>query len=438
MMIASRPLRLVALILGTLVETTSAGHKLFTQSKFVADLDPDNITDLWHGHIPWVMMYYADWCPHCHHYAPVFEEIAQGLADISDKVKFGAINCPDYNTFCNSVQIHGYPTLRTYHFPEGATDVEVLKGGNVDKSIAQGAKGVFQKWIRSTLPGSVLPVKPLSKDWFKEKRSLESAGKAASVKVMLTADERRRLIEELGYSQIEAEQMRLELATTVLEKGIKRPWGEKSMPGSWKAPQKEAPPLAAATQAAADKMMEGVAKSVGMGIKYTASQDGHGKGDPQLEFAPELHIIDAEVAVLYTLRQTTFLHSGEVGGKIVISGEQLSELLAWLDFLARALPGKVGPRELSSLAQAVREAVAASPSGTELLKPVWAKLLDGRGLDRAPPEAGLKPDAFWRRCSTYTCGLWTLFHTLSQSVPATDDGSHGFLSLTGAARSGPE
>lgn len=28
---------------------------------------------------PWVVMYYADWCPHCHHYAPTFQRWLDSL-----------------------------------------------------------------------------------------------------------------------------------------------------------------------------------------------------------------------------------------------------------------------------------------------------------------------------------------------------------------------
>lgn len=61
----------------------------------------------------------------------------------------------------------------------------------------------------------------------------ETTGPTGRVKLMLTAAERERLA-VLGYSEEEAALMRVELATAMLEKGMRRPWGEKAMPASWR------------------------------------------------------------------------------------------------------------------------------------------------------------------------------------------------------------
>lgn len=56
---------------------------------------------------------------------------------------------------------------------------------------------------------------------------------SADMKVMITQDEREAL-HALGYSEEEAMTMRVELATVVLERGTRRPWGDQPMPDSWR------------------------------------------------------------------------------------------------------------------------------------------------------------------------------------------------------------
>mmetsp|Transcript_45840 Transcript_45840/g.108922 ORF Transcript_45840/g.108922 Transcript_45840/m.108922 type:complete len:131 (+) Transcript_45840:31-423(+) len=50
---------------------------------------------------------------------------------------------------------------------------------------------------------------------------------------MLSAEEKQQLI-DLGYSEDEAAEMRVELAQAVLERRTRRPWGEAEMPAAWR------------------------------------------------------------------------------------------------------------------------------------------------------------------------------------------------------------
>ncbi|CAJ1367951.1 unnamed protein product, partial [Effrenium voratum] len=122
-----------------------------------------------------------------------------------------------------------------------------------------------------------------------------------------------------------------------------------------------------------------------------------------------MRLADAEVALLYSLRQGTFLK----GSNGELKGDSLVELLRWLDYLARTFPG--GRKQLRQLAEATHQAVSMSSAGNALSAEAFGKLLDNRGLDRIPAEAGHKPEAYWRKCRSYTCSLWTLFHVLSVS-----------------------
>eukprot|EP00913_Durusdinium_trenchii_P009510 g8939.t1 len=56
---------------------------------------------------------------------------------------------------------------------------------------------------------------------------------SSSVKLMLNAEERVQLM-DLGYSEEEAAEMRVELAQAVLARQTRRPWGERPMPEEWR------------------------------------------------------------------------------------------------------------------------------------------------------------------------------------------------------------
>eukprot|EP00927_Polykrikos_kofoidii_P031619 TRINITY_DN27169_c0_g1_i1.p1 TRINITY_DN27169_c0_g1~~TRINITY_DN27169_c0_g1_i1.p1 ORF type:complete len:394 (-),score=74.51 TRINITY_DN27169_c0_g1_i1:86-1267(-) len=178
------------------------------------------------------------------------------------------------------------------------------------------------------------------------------------------------------------------------------------------------------------------------GVKAEMTQDSADRVTRDEDVAP-LTLVDAEVAVLYSLHQGVALgawpavvrasrgsSSEEIGAEEeVLSGKVLNELLAWLDFLATVLPTDRARKELNLLAGDVRQATAPpSVSGTRggsvtagigtrsLSVGRWEQLLEGRGLDLVPAKAGRHPEAYWRLCRTYTCGLWVLFHLLTIAV----------------------
>ncbi|CAK9095531.1 unnamed protein product [Durusdinium trenchii] len=305
--------------------------KLFRASKNVYELDNTKIAgEVANARSPWVVMYYADWCPHCHHYAPTFERIAQKTSPLHQgPVSFGAVNCPDFMALCTKIQIAGYPTVRTYHFKGDVGNA--LSGSRPDRSMVHN-EDQFVAWLRRNVPENVTQA---------------------------------------------------EVVVEAVTKGS-GPSDEPSM-----------------------------SSSAGRGVRGAPQVDEIRRDPPRSSVVqdamPALHLADAEVAVLYSLRQGAFLR-GEGG---VLRGAPLVELLRWLDFLGRFFPGG-GREHLRALADRIHEAVASA--GDQLLVETFNEIMKTRGLDRIPPEAGLKPDAFWRHCHSFTCGLWSLFHMLSVAV----------------------
>lgn len=57
---------------------------------------------------PWFIKFYAPWCGHCKHLAPVWTELAQ-----TEGLNVGSVDC-DSETgkdICSLFEVKGYPTL---------------------------------------------------------------------------------------------------------------------------------------------------------------------------------------------------------------------------------------------------------------------------------------------------------------------------------------
>ena len=97
----------------------------------------------------WVAMLYANWCGHCHHYAPLFIKYAEAF-EKDPRVKFAACDCAQYNEFCTSLGVKSYPTLRGFRF--------VRQGDRERKSPAEIARvgeevpRDVQPWVHAHLP----------------------------------------------------------------------------------------------------------------------------------------------------------------------------------------------------------------------------------------------------------------------------------------------
>ncbi|CAE7219791.1 QSOX1 [Symbiodinium sp. CCMP2592] len=311
--------------------TAAGGKKLFQVSKILRLLDAARVeADIANARNPWVVMYYADWCPHCHHYAPVFERIAgavspaqQGAVVASGKVWLVHFGAAALQKQCDT----GSP----------------LGGKSPDKKMVH-QQDAFVAWIRKNTPTAA------------------------------------------------SSQPGAEANLTLL--------GLHTVPGALRGPAASSGATSVAPAAAASVLRQTEVQSPGQEF-WRVLRDA----------LPALHLVDAEVAILYSLSQGAFLKGSADG---MLRGQSLEELQRWLDFLSRRLPGS-SHRDLKALADKTREAVGLSETGDALAVSAFQELLLKQGLDRAPPEAGSKPDAYWRRCKGFTCGLWTLFHVLSQA-----------------------
>ncbi|KAJ2054054.1 Thioredoxin domain-containing protein 5, partial [Coemansia sp. S155-1] len=58
---------------------------------------------------PWFVKFYAPWCTHCQHLAPIWTQLGEAS---KGKVNIGKINCDDASALCAKYNVQGYPTLK--------------------------------------------------------------------------------------------------------------------------------------------------------------------------------------------------------------------------------------------------------------------------------------------------------------------------------------
>lgn len=79
-------------------------HK-FTYEKYHVELNNTNSI--------WLIDYYAPWCPHCQHFAPVWQAIADHFATSRD-IHVGTVDCTVERVICIEERIYGYPAIKAF------------------------------------------------------------------------------------------------------------------------------------------------------------------------------------------------------------------------------------------------------------------------------------------------------------------------------------
>ncbi|TIB95878.1 thioredoxin-like protein [Wallemia mellicola] len=84
----------------------------------------------------WVK-YFAPWCPHCQHLAPVWEELA---VRFKGKLTIASVDCDKHHALCQKEKVKGYPTLSLY----SNTHKKVYKDGRSLEKMSKFAKKVLE------------------------------------------------------------------------------------------------------------------------------------------------------------------------------------------------------------------------------------------------------------------------------------------------------
>jgi thiol oxidase len=140
-------------------------------------------------------------------------------------------------------------------------------------------------------------------------------------------------------------------------------------------------------------------------IRHDRVSDGLGlpsERSLQMKYA---RLQDAGAAAIFTLENSLFI------GKSVLEGERYSAALLWIQALGASFPLEANRQVFRDLAQAMEARKSWDQSA-------WKSLIDKwKAIARTTtfPKSLLvyEEETAWAHCNTYTCGLWTLFHSMS-------------------------
>jgi len=108
----------------------------FKHDSFQAVVDAHDFT---------VVNFYADWCPHCQMFKPIFTEfedaVNSGKEEVKDadgskaNVRVLKINCVDFEETCQDQRVQGFPTIRIYRRSSTAQQAEEYQGPRTVESL---------------------------------------------------------------------------------------------------------------------------------------------------------------------------------------------------------------------------------------------------------------------------------------------------------------
>lgn len=419
-----------------LVCRMAAARPLFAESTTVVELVPSKFNStVLSSKLAWVIDFYADWCPHCRHFAPVWEHVA-GMFKDEHRVSFGALNCADHGGFCTDVRVGVYPTMRAYHFP-GLNGSNMVRGADFHEGEY---KELEQDGLVKLLKAKIALLGPL-----RNASESTNTGKASFVRSGKGVFCSRNAQEALaGFSSQSASVADLELARDSCEAfclGDSRCWGC-SVFCETEACQWNAVAACGEQMAWSGRIAGDVTRKAARDSSAAPAASAPAPADPEASAgAAALRHIDAEVALAYALRQGFTVAAAGSGNATTdqpaaLQGEALEELVRWLGFLAAVLPSLRARRSLHALADVARSAQRRSGM---LERSRWLEALSSRVIDQVPVHAGEDPTPYWRLCGTYTCGLWMLFHvvTVATAEGRSSLGSNAALSGGGQLRPSP-
>jgi thiol oxidase len=133
---------------------------LFTHTLNIASLTNENFDSMINtSKKAWVIDFYAPWCPHCQHFAPIYEALADHYA-ASPTLKFGAVDCTTFDQICTRYNIMGYPRMKIFKLdPAGPMDP------NFDTKVRGHPFNLIQQWIEESLTKFNLASGVALKNW---------------------------------------------------------------------------------------------------------------------------------------------------------------------------------------------------------------------------------------------------------------------------------
>ncbi|KAF9198391.1 hypothetical protein BGZ49_000801, partial [Haplosporangium sp. Z 27] len=117
-------------------------------AKGVQILTPDTF-DSTIGSKPALVQFYASWCPHSKHLAPIYDKLAQDFADNKDKVLIAKIDADKYPSVARKYGLDGYPTIKWF-----ANGIDGTPQEYSDKNTLKSLKSFVEKQTGINLDSS--------------------------------------------------------------------------------------------------------------------------------------------------------------------------------------------------------------------------------------------------------------------------------------------
>lgn len=134
-------MRRLALFLSCCLAAASAGGAPGARSAVAADVAEDQFHSLT-GTGFWLVKFYAPWCGHCKHLAPVLDEAS--LAVQGSGLRIATVDCTVQTGLASKYDIQGYPTLKVFRDGvvsdyDGRRSAEGIKVRHSSAAAARGA-----------------------------------------------------------------------------------------------------------------------------------------------------------------------------------------------------------------------------------------------------------------------------------------------------------
>uniref|UniRef100_A0A674JY39 Sulfhydryl oxidase n=1 Tax=Terrapene triunguis TaxID=2587831 RepID=A0A674JY39_9SAUR len=363
----------------------------------------------------WLVEFYASWCGHCVHFAPIWRALAADIQEWSPAVNVAVVDCADIanQKMCGKFGITGFPTLKFFKAfsksPEDGT--KIFHPGDSIQNLRQSIITNLEMH-KETWPPACPPLEPASVE---EIRGFFQTNNVTYLALIFETNE-SFLGREVTLDMLQYENVAVRRVLSSEEELVKK-YGVTAFPSSFLL-------INNGTFSRIPVQME--ARS--FYTHFLRRLPGVTRGPYMPTRAPDtskVYMADLESALHYALRV-------EVARFSVLTGERVRALKDFVAVLAKYFPGRPFVQNfLRSVDRWLRNV-----RGSRIPYSALKLVLTNR-KEVAP--AVLSNNVTWVGCQGsephfrgYPCSLWTLFHLLT--VQATRHRRLDPLEVLGAMR----